>query len=187
MTRHVHEALPWPTRIADLGFTVLGTPQQQGSKNYRIAKNGAVYGYDANRAKLMPWRANAIYSAQEAAKRDHVEPFTGGVLVQAASFFKRPANHYGTGRNAGQLKPNAPIYKASKPDADKLGRAIGDALSQSGVIRDDAKIVDWRLPKFWGDNDRVEISIWAADIEQLDRQVVAGTYDARAEQPALLS
>ena len=42
--------------------------------------------------------------------------------------FPRPRSHFGTGRNAGQLKPSAPFYVRTRPDLDKLARAVGDAL-----------------------------------------------------------
>ena len=38
-------------------------------------------------------------------------------------------------------------YKVTKPDLDKLIRAIGDALEASGVITSDAQIVDIRAEK----------------------------------------
>ena len=47
------------------------------------------------------------------------------------------------------LKPSAPRAKATAPDLDKLCRAIGDALTQSGVLRDDALIAEWVARKQW--------------------------------------
>ena len=52
-------------------------------------------------------------------------------------------------RNAGVLKDSAPGGKATAPDLDKLCRALGDALTQSGVLRDDALIVEWVARKQW--------------------------------------
>lgn len=41
------------------------------------------------------------------------------------------------------------VYPAGPPDTDKLQRAVGDALTASGVIRDDARIVHWDAWKIW--------------------------------------
>ena len=53
----------------------------------------------------------------------------------------RPKYHYGSGGRASTLKPAAPHWCDKRPDRDKLQRAICDALTASGVIRDDAQIV----------------------------------------------
>ena len=37
--------------------------------------------------------------------------------------------------------------KMTAPDLDKLTRAIGDALEQSGMIRSDARIWSWDVSK----------------------------------------
>jgi len=49
-------------------------------------------------------------------------------------------------------------------DLDKLQRAIGDALQDARVVKDDARIVEWRARKFYGDPPRVEICVeeWEA-------------------------
>ena len=53
----------------------------------------------------------------------------------------RPKGHYGTGRNAGLLKPSAPWYPAGRPDLDKLLRSTLDALGEAGIWGDDAQVV----------------------------------------------
>jgi Holliday junction resolvase RusA-like endonuclease len=77
------------------------------------------------------------------------EPLTGPLELRAVLAFRRPASHYGTGRNSGALKPTAPAYRSSRPDADKLARAICDAMS--GVVyRDDAQIARLIVEKHYG-------------------------------------
>ncbi len=117
--------------------TIPGTPQQQGSK-----RNVGKFSIEANR-NLAPWRADAIYRLQQAMTEQMVVQYVEPVRVTATFYYARPASHYGTGRNASVLKPSAPYFKASAPDLDKLQRALGDALTQAGVIRDDALIVTW--------------------------------------------
>jgi Holliday junction resolvase RusA-like endonuclease len=63
--------------------------------------------------------------------------------------FGRPKGHFGTGRNAGRLKPSAPLYVQTNPDVDKLLRAIGDALTQV-AITDDRCIVIAHAEKHYG-------------------------------------
>lgn len=120
-----------------------GTPQQQGSKRSLGAGRPFI---EANK-NLAPWRADAIAYLQ--AEWRGRGPTTEPVSVDVAFDFARPASHYGTGRNAGVLKDSAPGGKATAPDLDKLCRALGDALTQSGVLRDDALIVEWVARKQW--------------------------------------
>ncbi len=54
----------------------------------------------------------------------------GEVLAVRADFYlERPAVHWGTGHNAGQLKPSAPAWPCGKPDVDNLLKGQLDALN----------------------------------------------------------
>lgn len=123
-----------------------GTPQQQGSKRLT---NGHMI--ETNR-RLAPWRADAIHAIQEAMASTIYGgdwPLTEAVHVGAYFYFIRPKSHYGTGRNSEVLKGTAPDWRPAPPDLDKLQRALGDALTQAGAIRDDALIVSWFASKRW--------------------------------------
>lgn len=116
-----------------------GIPQQQGSKKLVRANGGKTVVIETNK-NLRSWRADAIACAHRArlGRPTIFEP----VLLNRVEFrFPRPAGHYGTGRNAGKLKPNAPFSKPGKPDLDKLLRALLDVLTQAGVIHDDSQVV----------------------------------------------
>ncbi|MFZ1730810.1 MAG: RusA family crossover junction endodeoxyribonuclease [Bacteroidota bacterium] len=53
----------------------------------------------------------------------------------------RPKSHFRSGRNAHLLRETAPRFPTSKPDADKLSRAVLEALT--GVAyKDDAQVID---------------------------------------------
>lgn len=136
---------------AILTCVIPGNPQPQGSKTR--GANGAMY--EANR-RLKPWRAHAITQLRAAWAG---EPITHGVHVTARFVYARPKSHYGTGRNAGIVKPSAPYYKASAPDLDKLQRALGDALTQAGILRDDALIVAWNSAKVYGAVPEVRLTV----------------------------
>ncbi len=84
--------------------------------------------------------------------------FVGAVAVFADLFFPRPKSHYGTGKNLGSLKASAPGWHVSVPDADKVQRAIGDALT-GVLIQDDRLIACWVCQKHYGSPARTEITV----------------------------
>lgn len=134
-----------------IALTVIGIPAPQGSKT--------PWGTEAN-PNTKPWRAAV---AGEAARYFDGRPLIGvPVEVDALFVFPRPKAHYRTGRNAHLLKDTAPAWCSTKPDADKLARAVGDALT-GVLLRDDNLIVEWRIRKVYGSPARCELKIAAAD------------------------
>ena len=66
--------------------------------------------------------------------------------------FPRPLGHFGTGKNSDKLKASAPTHHTKTPDADKLTRGIGDALSVTKVLlHDDSQIVHINTLKRYAD------------------------------------
>jgi Holliday junction resolvase RusA-like endonuclease len=143
-----------------INFTVPGMPQPQGSKKPgRNRKTGQLIMIEDN-DNLKPWRAVAIFAAREATGQFlGWKPMDEAVEVIVWCYFPRPQWHYGTGRNAGVVKDSAPKWPSVKPDGDKLARAIGDALEQAGVVRNDSRIVDWHIHKRYCDTPRIEITV----------------------------
>lgn len=126
-----------------LQFFVRGHPKAQGSKKH------VGHGVMVEMSKdLGPWR-RAI--AEEASKACNGRKLAGPVKVRACFWFQRPNSHYGTGRNAGQVKRSAPDYREANPDLDKLLRALFDALVIGGVVPDDRWIVEVGAEKRYGD------------------------------------
>lgn len=85
------------------------------------------------------WKAEVKWEARRLWRGD---PIPKGVPVWLAVVFYMPrlSSHFGTGRNAGQLKANAPTWHTVKPDGTKLMRALEDALT--GIVwTDDAQVV----------------------------------------------
>ena len=142
-----------------LTCTILGTPQQQGSKRSLGPRRPSI----EDNPKLRPWRADAIAALQASAAEQWgtVAPILEGVHVTVAFVYQRPKGHYRTGRNAHLLRDDAPGYKTSAPDLDKLQRALGDALTQAGIVRDDALIVEWSARRLWGTTPLVALSVEA--------------------------
>lgn len=126
-----------------ISFFVPGIPAPQGSKKH--VGNGLMI--ESSKA-LGPWRAKVALEARGRVK----QPISGPIRLDLRFVMPRPKSHYGTGRNADQLKHAAPRYHTQKPDLDKLVRAIGDALT--GVIyRDDSQIVAGEYVKSWADGE----------------------------------
>ena len=122
---------------------VWGIPAPQGSKQVR--------GYVAGRAILgesskavAPWRVDVRAATQNQYKGSVID---APVSVCATFLFARPKGHFGTGRNAGRLKPSAPRHLTSSfnGDIDKLLRALLDAISVKAggsLISDDSLVTE---------------------------------------------
>ena len=138
-----------------ISFTVWGTPVPQGSK-VRTR-----YSMRESNPNTMPWREAIISQIM----RDHLENtlLEGPVQVRVTFFFQRPAAHYGTRKGEKYLKEGAPRYKMTAPDCDKLCRNLGDALQQSGVLRDDAQIVVWYAQKVYDDRPHMFVEVIPID------------------------
>lgn len=131
-------------------FFVVGTPKPAGSKRAFVNKNtGKAILTDMSGQAGKDWRHDIQAFAQKV--------YTGAPLeepLQLRVVFRqvRPKGHFGTGKNAHLLKPNAPMYPTGKPDCTKLLRSLEDSLT--GIIwRDDAQIVSQSAWKFYCDDE----------------------------------
>lgn len=138
-------------------FYVFGVPVPQGSMKCIGARGKVKHQLvSSNEPDLTPWRNRIVAAAQ----RDY--PETGSVAqfaqyepvsIEITYSLPRPANQYGTGRNAGVVKASAPPYPTATRtgDIDKLERAILDALTMAGVLHDDAQVTDVTHRKRYAD------------------------------------
>lgn len=160
-----------------LMFSVDGTPRPAGSKRafvprgrngQPIMRNGRIITtvVDDN-AKSRDWKTDVSIAARAAWG---ARPLLDGPLQVSMTFRRRrPKGHYGSGRNAGVLKPNAEPYPISKPDALKLARGVEDALT--GVVWvDDAQIVRevlWKVYVGQSEREGVDVQVCiAAKVDQ---------------------
>lgn len=135
-------------------IAVYGTPEPAGSKRAFVV-NGRARVSDAN-PRSRQWKERV---AQAAGEQYDGELIDGPLAVELTFLQPRPKGHYGTGRNAEIVKPSAPEYPVTRPDALKLARAVEDALT--GVVwRDDAQIVQEYLVKDYGEPARCEIAVY---------------------------
>lgn len=109
---------------------------------------------DAKRTK--PWRERVAAGA----RRLTVSGLSGPIGLEVTLTVDRPANHYGTGRNAARLKASAPAYPARRSvgiggDVDKLARTILDALEDAGTLTDDAQVIELTARKTYPDGPGV--------------------------------
>jgi Holliday junction resolvase RusA-like endonuclease len=146
---------------AEVVVRVLGHPQPAGSKTaFQHPKTGRIIVKDAAK-NSRPWKQQVAGAAANDMELRGLEMFDGPLRVELAFVLARPKGHFGTGRNAHVLRPSAPVFPVTRPDVDKLSRAVLDALT--GVVwRDDAQVVVKTARKAYGAPERVEIRVWPA-------------------------
>lgn len=121
-----------------LCFLIHGHPATQGSKKaFKRGKKIVLVEMDP---KLPEWRAAVTKAAKDAAGPDW-KPWDGPISVRGVIRLPAPR------------KSKFGEWPAGPPDLDKLQRAIGDALTNSKVITDDARIVHWDIRKTWAENN----------------------------------
>jgi Holliday junction resolvase RusA-like endonuclease len=136
---------------------VPGQPVPQGSKTAFVnKKTGRPVVVDKD-VRLPQWRMKiTAHAIDRQAEIMHTHPhlyahlpFSGPIGIRVDFIMPRPKGHYGTGKNADTLKPSAPKYPASMPEADKLLRAVFDAITDAQVWKDDGQVVWCQVAKHY--------------------------------------
>ncbi len=169
------EAEPITCKKKIISFTVLGQPRPQGSKishalydkqGKPVMKGKRVVVITRNDCdELKNWR-NQVADKAAAAYKVFCPPDENGqqplisvaVSLKIWFFRMRLKGHYGTGKNAGKLKPSAPIYPTTSPDELKLARAVEDALS-GVVLVDDNQIRQHIISEVYGERYETHVTI----------------------------
>lgn len=120
-------------------FTVVGDPIPQGSLRAFARRGGGRPIVTADNAKTRPWKDAVTWAASEARRFTATEP----VAVELHFVLRRPKGH--SGKRG--LLPSAPTYHGTKPDIDKLARAVLDALVEAQVIVDDSLVAILNVAK----------------------------------------
>jgi len=121
-------------------FKVVGVPQPGGSKRAFLHKHtGKIVMIDTCK-KNKTWRENVVLAACQ--NRTQTDMMMKGPLRLTIEFrLPRPKSHFRTGKNAGELRPDAPTWHTKRPDCTKLIRSTEDALT--GVLwLDDSQICE---------------------------------------------
>jgi Holliday junction resolvase RusA-like endonuclease len=120
---------------ADFSFEVLGDPKPQGSKRAIMPKHGTQpVVIESAGQPLKDWRRAMTDAAREA--RGDAPTIDAPVAVSLAFRLVAP-------------KARRWPFPAVAPDIDKLARAALDSLTQSRVIRDDARVVQLHCTKVY--------------------------------------
>jgi crossover junction endodeoxyribonuclease RusA len=75
------------------------------------------------------WRSQVVQAARAKIEKTSHEPIDGPCILEAHFFLERPQT----------IKR---FYPHTMPDLDKLLRAIGDALTIAGAVKDDSRIIE---------------------------------------------
>lgn len=143
-------------------FDVFGMPAPQGSKKFvGTTKAGRGILVESSK-KVKPWRQD-VKAAAEAVAEVLGATLDGPLWVSMVFTMPKPASRPKRKRS----------YPDTKPDVSKLARSTEDALSDAGLIRDDARIVEYvRLAKVFPGEDPqslrspgVSITIYVRDGE----------------------
>ncbi len=138
-----------------VSFFAEGVAAPEGSHRYVGYRGGRpVVAHDNPR--LAGWRTIVARAANDAARAAGWAPqYDGPVAVQAHFYLPRPK------------RPRFPDHAATKPDLDKLARAVGDALAApGGILLEDSRIVTWVLTKRWASDGQppgVHVAVTAID------------------------
>lgn len=139
---------------------VYGPPAAMGNKRAWIGrKTGRAHVAERNSEKLRSFQNELRESMRECAPDS---PVLGPVSIDLAMVMKRPKAHFGTGRNAGILRADAPKVCITKPDVDKVLRAVADC-GTSIWWRDDSQVCAGSFTKRYaaeGEEPHVSISAY---------------------------
>lgn len=145
------------TPTTSLSFFIAGDPQPGGSK--KMIPNRKFIGQRLLiTSKLIMQLAFIVDDAKGNAKwrracaaeakayMGSLRPLQGPLAVKFTFLMPRPQMHFGTGKNAGQVK--ARFFEALpvvRPDLTKLVRSTEDALT--GIVWKDDDAICWQLPR----------------------------------------
>ena len=124
-------------------FDVLGIPAPQGSKT-AITRNGRAHviegGSTTGRAKHRSWRTAVAEIAHDIATGLD-GPLDGPLELHITFRLPMPASR------PKRIQVAGVAWHSVKPDGSKLLRATEDALTDAGLIRDDARIARFTVTK----------------------------------------
>ena len=135
--------------MMQIGVEVFGLPQPQGSVRAFLPKGGNRPVLTCDNAKVKPWRQDVAALAAVAMheKGQKILSRPRAVQVKVTFYFQKPKS---SGKNI--------QFKTTKPDLDKLLRALLDALT--GIaFEDDAQVVACHVYKAFGVPARTEILV----------------------------
>lgn len=137
-----------------LTFTVYGQPQPQGSTRAFIPRGWNRPVITTDNKRLKPWRQEVAAVAREQMQDAGADlvPRPLAVRVEAQFYFARPKS-----------AKKHQIDKTTKPDVEKLARALLDALS--GICyEDDAQVSQGVFAKYLDTTPRTVVTVRAVEL-----------------------
>ncbi len=128
---------------------VHGEAVPQGSTRAFINRRTGRPVVTSDNPRTRPWRDTVATAARFAMGAHGMLTGAVGLIIEIR--VKRPAGHYG---KRGTLLPSARRHPTTKPDIDKVARAILDALTDV-AYRDDAQVVHLRVFQSYEDDLRI--------------------------------
>ena len=140
--------------MSALRIVVFGSPAPQGSKKF-VGLNKEGRGILAESSKkVKPWRQDVKLAAERA--RDGAAALDGPLVVRMVFTLPKPASS----------PKRRKTWAMRKPDLSKLARSTEDALTDAGLIADDARIVEYeRLAKVFPGEDPEALEVPGVRIE----------------------
>jgi len=134
--------------VKALSFVVYGDPRPQGSKRAIVNRHtGKPAVIESGGAPLRTWRADIMAAARsEIAKAGEWSAFAGPLYVDMLFYLRRPK------------RPKAAL-PITRPDVDKLARAVMDALGAAGVFNDDAQVTTLYVGKRYSEPPRLAVNV----------------------------
>jgi Holliday junction resolvase RusA-like endonuclease len=123
---------------------VHGVPAPQGSKRGGVsAKTGKSFGYEQDSKTQKSWRQDVIAAAVALREAGDFETLDGPIELQVEFRLPRPAS----------VNIRRRPHPCVKPDMDKLLRNTLDGLTQAGIYRDDAQVINlWSAKRYATDD-----------------------------------
>lgn len=140
-------------------FEVLGEPRgQPRGRTFQHKKTGKMVTVSTpSGTRIETWRDMILWSASQ---HRPVTPLEGPVYLMLDFIFRRPKNHFRTGKFSGQLKKSAPKWHTTKPDDENCERPIKDCLENLGFYRNDSQVCYAVKRKIYGPVPKVEIVVF---------------------------
>lgn len=123
---------------------VRGRPAPQGSKSFKGMTNAGRAILTESSKKVRPWRQDVKAAAEACRARSGAAPIDGPVIVRMVFTLPKPKSAPKTRRT----------YPMRTPDLSKLVRSTEDALTDAGIWKDDARVIEYvRLAKVFPGED----------------------------------
>lgn len=118
-------------------IVVYGSPAPQGSKSFKgLAKNGKAILAESSK-KVRPWRQDVKMAAEQVRVELGLQVLDEPLLVRMTFTLPKPAS----------APKRRRVYPSKLPDLSKLVRSTEDALTDAGIWRDDARVIECTAAK----------------------------------------